>query len=282
MIYSRYRLRPGPVFPQNVYILILSIVWAATGIFASYIFNGCAQGLAVEKQESEASSGFDFAFQSTIQKSSIKNMDNTIPLRITLDHIIANVLKTEGGYNPSDPSYNGITQVAWDDFRRAKPGYYREIQTIDNLQAMPPAVRDLVVHNFYRWYIGDLSGAADVPSWFAYPLADFFVESHSYAIMPLQRRANSELGDIDLKVDGVWGTNTKKAVNQLLMGLTTAEKQVEFIDWYMNNRREFIKSLHRSDEVGILNRISKVETLSLMHIEVRLPPHDVLLHSLQP
>lgn len=169
------------------------------------------------------------------------------------DSILTFILAREGGYNPSDPSFEGVFQPTWD--------WFREVKGID----APRNVRDLqgrmdLVHDFYRWYLYELrSGITVVPDWFQLMLADFWTTSMSAAIRPLQEWA-------DVQIDGVWGHETERAV---LAKFHTLDEPAKLARWYTSQRKDYYRRLGYSESHGLLSRadIVEAETLKKLHPE---------------
>ena len=168
------------------------------------------------------------------------------------DTIITFVLKQEGGYNPQDPSYEGVYQPTWE--------WYREIK---NDKSYPLQVQNLVgrhdlILGFYKWYIYELrSGVAVVPDWFQLMLADFWVTSMSASIRPLQTWAG-------VKSDGVWGKHTEIAV---LQKFDTIQDEIEFARWYTNERKTHYRDHGHSESSSLFSRCDIVlsETIKMIH-----------------
>ncbi len=169
----------------------------------------------------------------------------------TSDPIIAFILVREGGYNPRDPSFEGVYQPTYDWFREVK-----------QLHDAPRNVRDLegrmdIVHQFYQWHLYELrSGITEVPDWFQLMLADFWVTSMSVAIRPLQAWAGVE-------VDGVWGPHTEAAVMQMFDRL---EDKPKFARWYTDQRKAFYRRHGYGESHGLLARADIVEAETLMKL----------------
>ena len=194
-----------------------------------------------------------------------------MPKEITLHTLIDEVYASEGG-NRSDmgyvendgpnakgeyhPSKAGVLQPTFDWFCRVKQKQTKPVKELTKDE----------IYEFYHWWIGERSGAVDVPSWFSYALGDWYVQSGGHAIKPLQELAG-------VTVDGAWGPNTASAVNAYIKEniedklADDPHADNEFINWYIEQRREFIRSLKRSDEKGIMARIDKVLRISLEQVE---------------
>jgi len=190
---------------------------------------------------------------------------------MSFEEMLEEILKSEGGYNPSDgtapdgsriPSYAGVLQTTYDWFLELRGG---------SLINPPGAVRELanredIIKAFYRWWIWERSGAADVPEWFAYMLADWYVQSGGHAIKPLQQRAECD-------VDGAWGPNTKRAVGQMFEALageiaSDPHADNDFVRWYDNERRDFMKRVLPDNLIkGVLARCDKVLRITLEKVE---------------
>lgn len=193
-----------------------------------------------------------------------------MPEPITLDTLIDEVIASEGGNLPDmgyvendgpnakgefHPSKSGVLQPTYDWYCRVKGKTTKPVKDITMEE----------IREFYHWWIGERSGAADVPAWFSYALGDWYVQSGGHAIKPLQER-------VGVDVDGAWGPNTKDAVCSFLAGIEAdltddPHADNEFINWYIEERRAFIRSLNRSDEKGIMARIDKVLRISLEQVE---------------
>ena len=175
------------------------------------------------------------------------------------DSIIAFILKEEGGYNPDDPSYEGVYQPTWDQFRKIKSD-----------RNYPSHVKDLMdkpelVQEFYHWYLYELrSGVSVVPGWFKLMLADFWTTSMSQAIRPLQARAGVD-------IDGVWGHNTEYAVMQMFNSLGD---NVGFARWYTDNRKEFYRSAGYGVDHPLMHRAEIVYTETLKRIRGDVPLYE--------
>ena len=190
---------------------------------------------------------------------------------MTYEDIIDEILESEGAeVNEADgkdkdgnpiPSKFGVLQTTlnWfhrDWFHRVKPS------------AIPTSVYDLTADHareFYQWWVGERSGAMDVPSWFSYMLADFYTQSGGHAIKLLQEKAG-------VPDDGAWGPDTKRAVDAMFAELegeleTNPYADNEFVNWYDGARRDFIRSLKRDDEKGIMARLDKVLRITLEAVE---------------
>ena len=134
--------------------------------------------------------------------------------------------------------------------------------------AIPTSVYDLTDENareFYQWWVGERSGAKEVPSWLSYMLADFYTQSGGWAIKILQKKAGVD-------EDGAWGPNTKQAISAMFDKLETEieanpHADNEFVRWYDSERRYFIRSLKRDDEKGIMARLDKVLRITLEQVE---------------
>lgn len=204
-------------------------------------------------------------------------MDTNEAKTMTLDDIIEEVIISEGG-NRDD--------LGWveKDGPNAKGEYHNSLSGVLNptyqwwlqkkrLVGYPESVAELrehagvkdIIREFYRWWIGERSGAVDLPQWFQYPVADWFVQSGGHAIKPLQER-------VGVHVDGAWGPNTSKAVNEYLADLESKLEEDpyldnEFIGWYIEERRKFIRSLDHPQEKGIMARIDKVYAIAIRAVE---------------
>lgn len=178
------------------------------------------------------------------------------------DPILAFILEREGGYNPNDPSFEGVYQPTYDWFREVK-----------GLHDAPRNVRDLqdrmdIVHDFYAWYLYELnSGIAVVPDWFQLMLADFWTTSMSASIKPLQEWA-------DVRIDGVWGHETERAV---LAKFQTLEDPPKLARWYTSERKDYYRRLGYHESHSLLGRadIVEAETLKKLH------GTDVMVHRVQ-
>ena len=194
---------------------------------------------------------------------------------MTFEEMLDEILKSEGGYNPADgkaadgtpiPSYAGVLQTTYNWWLRVRAN------SVDFCGGPPPPdvraleLRPDVVTEFYRWWIWERSGAADVPAWFAYMLADWYVQSGGHAIKPLQKRAGCD-------VDGAWGPGTKAAVGAMLEGV---EKETEsnphadndLVRWYDQVRRDFMKRVLPENLLpGVLARCDKVLRITLEKVE---------------
>lgn len=185
---------------------------------------------------------------------------------MTYEDIIDEILESEGAeVNEADgkdkdgnpiPSKYGVLQTTLNWFHRVK--------TSD----IPTSVYDLTgdhARAFYQWWVGERSGANDVPSWFSYMLADFYTQSGGWAIKILQKKAGVD-------EDGAWGPNTKQAVGAMFADLdaeieANPHADNEFVRWYDSERRYFIRSLKRDDEKGIMARLDKVLRITLEQVE---------------
>ena len=185
---------------------------------------------------------------------------------MTYEDIIDEILESEGAeVNEADgkdkdenpiPSKYGVLQTTLNWFHRVKNS------------AIPTSVYDLTDENareFYQWWVGERSGAMDVPSWFSYMLADFYTQSGGWAIKILQKKAGVD-------EDGAWGPNTKKAVSAMFDKLdaaleTNPHADNEFVRWFDSERRDFIRSLKRDDEKGIMARLDKVLRITMEQVE---------------
>ena len=185
---------------------------------------------------------------------------------MTYEGIIDEILESEGAeVNEADgkdrdgnpiPSKFGVLQTTLNWFHRV------------NDSAIPTSVYDLTDENareFYQWWVGERSGAKDVPSWFSYMLADFYTQSGGWAIKILQKKAGVD-------EDGAWGPNTKQAVGAMFAKLdaeieTNPHADNEFVRWFDSERRYFIRSLKRDDEKGIMARLDKVFRITLEQVE---------------
>ena len=169
------------------------------------------------------------------------------------DPIIAFILLQEGGFNPNDPSYEGVYQPTYDWFLEVKqiadaPRYVRDLQ--DRID---------IVHRFYEWYLYDLnSGVSVSPDWFQLMLSDFWVTSMSAALRPLQRWAGVE-------VDGVWGPHTEAAV---MLMFDTLEDKPKFARWYTDQRKAFYRSHGYGESHGLIARADIVEAHTLMQLHI--------------
>ena len=185
---------------------------------------------------------------------------------MTYEDIIDEIFESEGSeVNEADgkdkdgnpiPSKFGVLQTTLNWFHRVKDS------------AIPTSVYDLTDENareFYQWWVGERSGAKDVPSWFSYMLADFYTQSGGWAIKILQKKAGVD-------EDGAWGPNTKQAVSDMFAKLeaeieANPHADNEFVRWYDSERRYFIRSLKRDDEKGIMARLDKVFRITLEQVE---------------
>ena len=168
------------------------------------------------------------------------------------DTIISFIIDQEGGFNPQDPSYEGVYQPTWN--------WYREIK---NDKSYPLHVQNLVGRNdlvlgFYKWYIYELrSGVSVVPDWFQLMLADFWVTSMSASIRPLQTWAG-------VKSDGIWGKHTEMAV---LQKFDTVKDEIEFARWYTNERKSHYRDHGHHESSSLFSRCDIVlsETIKIIH-----------------
>ena len=185
---------------------------------------------------------------------------------MTYEDIIDEILESEGAeVNEADgtdkdgnpvPSKYGVLQTTLNWFHRVKPS------------DIPASVYDLTDDHarvFYQWWVGERSGAMDVPSWFSYMLADFYTQSGGWAIKILQKR-------VGVDEDGAWGPNTKQAVQAMFIELEAETQENphadnEFVRWFDSERRYFIRSLKRDDEKGIMARLDKVLRITLEMVE---------------
>lgn len=190
---------------------------------------------------------------------------------ININSLIDEVYASEGGNRPDmgyvekdgpnakgefHPNKAGVLQPTYDWFCEKKHKQTKPVKELTKAE----------IYEFYHWWIGERSGAVDVPSWLAYALGDWFVQSGGNAIKPLQELA-------EVRVDGAWGPNTSAAVNAYIKEhvedklADDPHADNEFINWYIQERRDFIRSLNRSDEKGIMARIDKVLRISLEQVE---------------
>ena len=185
---------------------------------------------------------------------------------MTYEDIIDEILESEGSeVNEADgedkdgkpiPSKFGVLQTTLNWFHRVKPS------------DIPTSVHDLTVDDareFYQWWVGERSGAMDVPNWFSYMLGDFYTQSGGWAIKPLQKK-------VGVDDDGAWGPNTKKAICAMFDELEAETQENphadnEFVRWYDEERRSFIRDLKRDDEKGIMARLDKVLRITLEQVE---------------
>ena len=173
-----------------------------------------------------------------------------------LDSIVMRIIQAEGGYNPEDspPSYAGIILCSWNRYASVTGEYHTltDVRQLENNSAG--------ISKFYHWYIGVLSGALDVPVWFAYPLADFYVESGGWAIKVLQRKSGAH-------PDGVWGPETHTHVAKLIRAAEQNNMRREFIQDYTLMRINFIKRLDLHYETSVINRIKNVEKVAIQYVD---------------
>ena len=186
--------------------------------------------------------------------------------RMTYEDIIDEILLSEGStVNEADgvdadgtpiPSKFGVLQTTLNWFHRV------------NGSGIPMSVYDLTdadAREFYKWWIGERSGAMDCPSWFSYMLADFYTQSGGWAIKVLQRK-------VGVDADGAWGPDTKVAVQKMFDKIEgdiadNPHADNEFVRWYDSERRAFIQSLNLPEEKGILARLDKVLRITLEQVE---------------
>lgn len=176
----------------------------------------------------------------------------TRALEIAQDPIIAFILEQEGGYNPLDPSYEGVYQPTWAWFREST-NQTQAPENVTDLQGRP----ELVI-SFYNWYLYELrSGIPDVPEWFRLMLADFWVTSMSHAIKPLQLWTG-------IKQNGIWGPKTRAAVTAKLARLSD---KADFARKYTAQRKQFYSSHGYGDSHPLMARAELVlaETLKQLH-----------------
>ena len=151
---------------------------------------------------------------------------------MTYEDIIDEILESEGAeVNEADgkdkdgnpiPSKFGVLQTTLNWFHRVKDS------------AIPTSVYDLTDANareFYQWWVGERSGAKEVPSWLSYMLADFYTQSGGWAIKILQKKAGVD-------EDGAWGPNTKQAVGAMFDKL---EAEIEANPHADNEFREMVR-----------------------------------------
>lgn len=182
---------------------------------------------------------------------------------VETDSIIEFILSQEGGYNPADPSYEGIYKPTWE--------WFLEVKSIADA---PSNVRDLqgrmdLVHQFYNWFLYELnSGITVVPDWFQLMLADFWTTSMSASLRPLQAWA-------DVKVDGVWGPDTERAV---LARFNTLDDAPGFARWYTEQRKSYYRRLGYGESHGLLARadVVEAETLKKLHGETMVQRNQTI------
>ena len=168
------------------------------------------------------------------------------------DSIIEFILEQEGGYNPADPSFEGVYQPTWE-------GYVK----MNNLSGVPKHVKDLqgrhdLVVEFYHWYLYEQrSGITSVPEWFRLMLADFWVTSMYASIKPLQKWA-------EIQPNGIWGTATETAV---VAKFAEIKDRTTFARWYTEQRKMFYRTHGYADSHPLMARADLVlaETLKSLH-----------------
>ena len=172
---------------------------------------------------------------------------------------LAAILKTEGGYSPTDMNAagqtfavnRGITQGTWEE--------YRQWSGDGDLPADVKNLSGMNVENFYDWYFGVKGGVGDIPDWLKYSYMDFYTQAGGGAVAPLQERA-TEMGYGNLSPDGVWGPETREAVTAMLRDVDDIG---EFVRWYFEERRKDLRGLDHQREAGMLKRIDAVEKHAL-------------------
>lgn len=186
------------------------------------------------------------------------------------DPIIQFILEREGGYNPNDPSFEGVYQPTYEWFKEA-----------NGITDAPAHVRDLqdrmdLVHEFYRWYLYTLrSGISEVPDWFQLPLADWWTTSGGYAIRPLQEWSGVE-------IDGVWGSHTEAAVME---AFTNIDDPSMFIRWYTQKRKDFYRENGYNSSHSLFARtdMAKSKALAKLHgsniVTDRVVKMDMRIHA---
>ena len=173
------------------------------------------------------------------------------------DPIITFILKQEGGWNPSDPSYRGVYKPTWDWFRESHASYPADVR---DLEARPE-----LVDEFYHWYIYELrSGVSEVPDWFRLMLADWWTTSMSAAIRPLQQWSGAV-------VDGVWGTHTEMAVVRKFGELADKDG---FARWYTKQRKSFYLDHGYGEGSDLIRRTDIVLAETLKRIRGTVGPLD--------
>ena len=121
---------------------------------------------------------------------------------MTKKEILEKIIKCEGGYNAAEPahvgpSYAGITQVTYDQWRAGKadcPATTRELEG-----------RDDIIQAFYYDYF-DKYAVWSVPECLQYIYADFVVNAGSNAVKIIQRL-------VGVNDDGAIGPATRAAIN---------------------------------------------------------------------
>ena len=123
------------------------------------------------------------------------------------------ILKSEGGLNEAESpevggvSYAGITQQAYDEFRRAT--HPTSAPYIISTGNTPASVRDLadrhdIIEAFYDWYFGKYH-TWELPEFMQYIYADFVTNGASAAVKIIQRM-------VGVDDDGIWGSGTSRIV----------------------------------------------------------------------
>ena len=175
------------------------------------------------------------------------------------------------------PSYLGILQTTWEWFLELKElkGTYPD--SVTEFGDLSIEHRKALFYNFMHWWAWERSGAAGVygiADWFAYMLADWYVQSGGWAIKSLQKKA----GLVGKDVDGSWGPTTSKAVYDLLHDVLEATKtdpfaDNDFVKWYDSERRGFLLGLidagkqPEAHRAGFNARCDKILRITLEKVE---------------
>lgn len=156
--------------------------------------------------------------------------------------ILANTLRYEGGYNPSDPSNAGIKQDTFNVYRKRQGLSPKPVQHIS-----PQEVEGIYFDEFYK-----KPGFDQLPHNVSGVLFDYGVHSGpSRAVKALQKVVGAEQ-------DGILGPKTKKAINSYIQ----KHGESAIVNGVLTERENFIDDITttnpqlRKYRDGFMNRIN--------------------------
>lgn len=168
-------------------------------------------------------------------------------------------------------SYCGVTRATFEEYQKetSEHSHFSHADFGDN-----STEDDIVLFDFYYWYLITKGKLACIPDWLVFPVADWKVQSGAWAIKPLQERAGLTGKD----VDGLIGPGTIAAFEKMFAQVeqeieSNPDADADFVNWYCDRRKEFMTNwLNRSGNMdrlgkGIYARLKKIRNLALLQCE---------------
>ena len=191
----------------------------------------------------------------------------------TDDQILEHIYNEERGWNPTDPSIDGVMQGTLNDFNKSKESDEQFPRSIETLRDMDEIERKPYILRVFSWYCLTLkSGVHQSPWWFRPALLDSWINSKVFTIKTLQRKLvetghlTDPLPDGKPAIDGVAGRGTREALQEFFDDLEERLKDDpnldnEFLIWWHEERKQFY--IERGWTGGHLTRTARSLALSL-------------------